>query len=254
METNSEIISKDVIFHERLFPYQFMKNKSNMNELGTFFLLECSDLPFDTDHNTIFHDSNHLYDFTSIITENTNDKEEHQTSKDHPDNVTITNTEENNTPEVATEAQNSEAHNDSDVLTEAHHDPNPRQSHRIKTTPAYLKDYQCNPTKHWCGVVEHKNIRASFTHLNTSKTYHEPRSYIEAITNPLWKEAMDKELKALDINKTWELDHLPKGKKAIGCKWLFKIEHKADGSIERYKARLVAKGYNQKQGIDNDET
>ncbi len=44
-------------------------------------------------------------------------------------------------------------------------------------------------------------------------------------------------------NQVWELIELPKGRKAIGNKWVLKIKHKADGSIERYKARLVAKGY-----------
>jgi len=43
---------------------------------------------------------------------------------------------------------------------------------------------------------------------------------------------------------------LPKGKKTIGYKWVFKIKHKADGSIERYKASLVAKGITQTEGID----
>jgi len=42
---------------------------------------------------------------------------------------------------------------------------------------------------------------------------------------------------------------LPRGKKTVGCKWVFSIKHKADGSIDRYKARLVAKGYTQTYGI-----
>ena len=47
---------------------------------------------------------------------------------------------------------------------------------------------------------------------------------------------------------------MPKGKKAIGCKWVYKIKHNADGSISRYKACLVAKGYAQTYGIDFEET
>jgi len=40
---------------------------------------------------------------------------------------------------------------------------------------------------------------------------------------------------------------LPKGKYAIGCRWVYKVKYKADGTVENYKARLVAKGYTQKR-------
>jgi histone deacetylase 1/2 len=36
---------------------------------------------------------------------------------------------------------------------------------------------------------------------------------------------------------------LPKDKKVIGCKWVYKVKHNADWSVSKYKARLVAKGY-----------
>ena len=65
---------------------------------------------------------------------------------------------------------------------------------------------------------------------------------------------MDEEMNALDDSGTWELTPLPEEKKAIGCKWVYKIKHNADGSVNRYKARLVAKGYAQTYGIDFEET
>ncbi|MCO5601941.1 hypothetical protein L7F22_056067 [Adiantum nelumboides] len=65
---------------------------------------------------------------------------------------------------------------------------------------------------------------------------------------------MDEEMASLDVNQTWELVPLPEGKKAIGCKWVYKVKHKVDGTIERYKARLVARGYTQTYGIDYEET
>lgn len=65
---------------------------------------------------------------------------------------------------------------------------------------------------------------------------------------------MQKELTALEQTSTWELLPLPIRKKAIGCKWVFKVKLKADGSLKRLKARLVAKDFTQKYGIDNAET
>lgn len=122
--------------------------------------------------------------------------------------------------------------------------------------PEYLKDYLCNHTNtHWCKLVKFQALTATHKEISyTISTYDEPNNYKEASQNPLWVEAMKKELEALSKNKTWVVVTLPKGKKAIGCKWVYKVKLKSDGTLERFKARLVAKGYNQKYGIDYDET
>ncbi|KAL0292473.1 UNVERIFIED_CONTAM: Retrovirus-related Pol polyprotein from transposon TNT 1-94 [Sesamum calycinum] len=82
----------------------------------------------------------------------------------------------------------------------------------------------------------------------------EPKSYKQVVRDVLWQEVMTKELKALEQNHTWTLKSLPSGKKAMESKWVYKIKHNFDGSIERYDARLVAKGYTQVEGLDYTKT
>uniref|UniRef100_A0A2N9HVC5 CCHC-type domain-containing protein n=1 Tax=Fagus sylvatica TaxID=28930 RepID=A0A2N9HVC5_FAGSY len=65
---------------------------------------------------------------------------------------------------------------------------------------------------------------------------HEPYTYREACTNPLWQQVMTEELQALEKTHTWDLVDLPHGKSAIGCKWVYKIKTNSDGSIERLLA------------------
>ena len=65
---------------------------------------------------------------------------------------------------------------------------------------------------------------------------------------------MDAEISALIQTGTWEFVDLPPDKQTVGCKWVYKIKYKADGSIERFKEQLVAKGFTQTEGIDFLET
>ena len=65
---------------------------------------------------------------------------------------------------------------------------------------------------------------------------------------------MKEELDALHTIGTWDLVDLPSGKSAIGCKWVYKIKTRSDGTVDRYKARLIARGFTQEYGIDYEET
>lgn len=58
------------------------------------------------------------------------------------------------------------------------------------------------------------------------------------------------EMQAIKKNNTWDVVHTPKDKVPVGCKWVFTVKYKVDGSIEQYNARLVAKGYTQTYDID----
>ena len=54
-------------------------------------------------------------------------------------------------------------------------------------------------------------------------------------------------------NDVWDVVPRPKGKSIVTSKWIFKIKHAADGSVEKYKARFVARGFSLKKGIDYEE-
>ena len=56
---------------------------------------------------------------------------------------------------------------------------------------------------------------------------------------------MKEELDALHKTGTWDLVDLPSRKTAIGCKWVYKIKTRLDGTVDRYKAHLVARGFTQ---------
>ncbi len=71
----------------------------------------------------------------------------------------------------------------------------------------------------------------------------EPICFEDAVGHAFWDKAMDEEMATLDANMTWELVPLPEGKKAIRCKWVYKVKHNSYGSISMYKAIIVAKGY-----------
>jgi len=78
----------------------------------------------------------------------------------------------------------------------------------------------------------------------------EPMTYNEAVKDHRWCKAMQSEVDALENNQTWTITSLPAEKKALGCKWVYKIKRKSDGTVERLKVRSVILGNYQVEGID----
>ena len=107
------------------------------------------------------------------------------------------------------------------------------RSHWVTTLPSHLRDLNC---------------------FSSLASLQEPQTFREASSNPLWQQAMKEELDALHKTGTWDLVDLPFGKSAIGCKWVYKIKTRSDGTVDRYKVRLVARGFTQEYGIDYEET
>lgn len=130
-----------------------------------------------------------------------------------------------------------------------------RSHHPSQWTKDYICSTSCSTPYSILDHLSYNKISPSYHSFLTSiSTTSEPKSYSEAASDPLWRAAMDAEISALEANKTWVVVPLPPGKSVIGCKWVYKIKHKADGSVDRYKACLVAKGYTQQYGIDYLDT
>lgn len=77
---------------------------------------------------------------------------------------------------------------------------------------------------------------SSYVALMSEIIKSKPSSVKEAIENQVWKDAMTKEYQSIIENDVWDIVPRPKDKSVVSSKWLFKIKHAVDGSIEKYKA------------------
>jgi hypothetical protein len=117
--------------------------------------------------------------------------------------------------------------------------PIPR-SRRKRTPNLRLRDY----------VVSINGV------MTSTKVIPIPRSLKDAKRGPYakqWDAAVQVEYQALVANNTWKIVPLPKGRKVLGCHWVFDVKYHPDGTIDRFKARLVVRGNTQIQGVDFTE-
>jgi len=103
----------------------------------------------------------------------------------------------------------------------------PRRSSRVSRPPTRYHD---------------EYIYANYCSINVPTTYQEAVSCNEA---EQWQAAMDREIKSINENNTWELVNKPE-KEILDVKWVYS---KKNGNI--YKARLVVRGFQQREEVEN---
>ncbi|SLM33334.1 Ribonuclease H-like domain [Lasallia pustulata] len=94
------------------------------------------------------------------------------------------------------------------------------------------------------------------TAVDTASPF-EPKTLGEAQTNPSWEcwnAAMAEEKQSLDDNHTWNVVNKPEHREVLRGKWVFKHKRGVNGEIIWYKACWVVRGFEQKEGIDYNET
>ncbi len=72
-----------------------------------------------------------------------------------------------------------------------------------------------------------------------------------------WQAAIKTKLDAIAANKTWTLVPRTEANNILTSKWVFKCKHIVDANGKpgkKYRARLVSRGFQQKEGIEYDET
>lgn len=245
--TNRKIvISRDVAFHEGSFPFHGQDVVSNeaISDLLPAHVLPCPIID----------------PLRSITTQPSANQQDHSdVSTDPAEHHVDTDESPSNDPTV-------------DILdvqtTPPSNPPIPtlRRSTCSHTKPSFLQDYHYHLLHHSATTndsspysishfLNYDNLASAHKNyiLNISTVY-EPTFFHQGVKLEEWRKAMDVEIEAMERTSTWSIVPLTPGKHTVGCKWLYKVKYKADGTIYRYKARLVAKGYSQLEGIDFVDT
>jgi hypothetical protein len=256
LTTHKILISRYVVFHETIFPFQ---NKTPLPDFSTF--LSCSPEPIST--TPIFIPP--CTTITDIPCSPLPPSAPVPTISTSPLSFLDTPSNLDHTLSPSFD------HVESDSPCQPVSSPL-RRSTRVHKPPTYLQDYHCqlahcvgstsSPPSASSGKPYPLSTSLSYDHLSPAHrnfslsitAISEPSFFHQANQSPHWQEAMFTELAALEANNTWTITPLPPGKHPIGCKWVYKVKLKSDGSLERYKARLVAKGYTQQEGLDYSET
>ncbi|XP_016471598.2 uncharacterized protein LOC107793706 [Nicotiana tabacum] len=181
LNTKSVLYSRDVIFHESVFPYQLIHSTSSSSTPTSSFPM----YSFDT-HSDL-----------------------HSSNPPGPSSPTVSIPSNSPTPDPFLPPEHDHVQPTfptHELEPQPHPFPMIIKSSRTHHIPSHLKDY----------VVQLPPSLSSSTSSSFSATQHvlvEPHSYTQAAASPAWQEAMAKEFEALEAKKTWQIVELPFDKK-----------------------------------------
>lgn len=253
--TQKHIVSKDVIFDEKTFYY---RNERHNTLRDLDYLKQLDEKPTKETESEVDQSDQHQIQQPDLILCDSN--QQLPTSEElEPD--PIGNPNPNFSPEQEIPLNNYESSpsstpvppEGSTVLTE---DTSASESRRNLEVDHYTGDWSIalRKGKRSCVKPRPYDIAHYLTFNKVSPQYKTfllqiqdsfiPRTPQEAMQIPKWKEAMDEEMRALLFNDTWEIVDLPKGKRAVACRWVFTLKCTQEVN-NKPKARLVAKGFTQ---------
>lgn len=118
-----------------------------------------------------------------------------------------------------------------------------------------LKDFVCHVPHPITGVLSYDKLYAPYKEFVMNVSFvSESQFYHQEARIPERCKAMSEEITTLEANNTWTLHALPRGKKTIGCRWIYKTKFNVNGSLDKHKVWLVTKGYTQQPGLDFIDT
>lgn len=259
LHTHTTFVSRDVVFFETKFPYQNTATTSSLSQTYTPPSLvhpgADDDCPISPAQQPIpTNTTPHITLLISTPLTSSSSSDNSSSSPPSSSNIPTLHTYDDpqNSPVPSPPSHNPDLHNSEPEIPTEQPTLTHKSSRNIQA-PKKFADYVTTYLPHKQPSLPSLDSQSQSFAVNSCLTV-EPRTYNQAKHHSHWVEAMNKELEALEANNTWELTLLPKGKRSIGSKWVYKTKLNPYGTIERHKARLVATGYQQIEGEDFTQT
>ncbi|CAA7023550.1 unnamed protein product [Microthlaspi erraticum] len=253
LETNVISISRNVVFHETVFPFKTDSSSVSPDVFSKTILP--LPIPVGLDFHSPVSNIAPIASDSHVVPDNFHvvPVDSHVSDASHTSHASAS---RSNATSLSRETVSQDT-GQSRLLN------NMSRPKRVPKAPGYLSEYHCSFTQTSRSLATPFDIPPSesipsttvyplsnvLTYSALAPLYQsyvfsysletEPTTFKQAMTSPHFRHAMNEELEAMEINRTWTIESLPPGKNVVGCKWVYTIKYKADGTIERVKLLLA---------------